>query len=126
MNKVKLVLAVLLVLNLGSCSSLLSSALPIPNPLEADKGINTDVAIGQNVTTTKKKQLIEVTVDDIGRDNSVSSNNATSMTNNYTNINWWLIAVLIFLGGLVIPSRGQYKMNQKLREDLEYERNKER
>lgn len=105
----------------------MSAALPnIPNPFVEEKGINTDVAIGQNVSTVKKKQVLAVEVADIGRDNSIKSNNATTMTNNYTNVNWWLIAILCIAVGMVIPTRGQYMQNKLLKEQLSYEREREK
>lgn len=106
---------------LSSCSTLnpLSS---IPNPLDADKGINTNVALGKNVEANNTKGLVNLDKIDIGRNNSNSSNNASSMTNNYTNVNWWLIGLLILLGGMAIPTRGQANRIKELKENLEYER----
>lgn len=115
------ILCVLTFLPLMSCSML--SPLPaIPNPLEADKGINTNVALGKNVEANNTKGLVTLDKIDIGRDNSNTSNNASSMTNNYTNINWWLIGILILLGGMAIPTRGQANRIKELKENLEYER----
>ncbi len=71
-------------LSLVSCSSLLSSAIPIDelNPLKEEKGINTNVALGKNVEANNTKGLLNLDDIDIGRDNSIKSNNATRMTNN--------------------------------------------
>lgn len=123
----KRVSIVMLALLLTSCS-LLTPLSSLPNPLEADKGINTNVALGKNVEANNTKGLITLDKIDIGRDNSNSSNNAStldgdvSMTNNYTNINWWLIGLLILLGGMAIPTRGQANRIKELKENLEYER----
>lgn len=118
MKYTKNILTILLSTYLVGCSSLLGS---LPNPLEPD-GINATVAVGKNVETKQSKQLIKV--DDIGRTNTNTSNNATSMTNNYTNVNWWLIGALVFLGGLAIPTRSQSRVIKGLQETLEYERDR--
>ena len=118
MSKVTVLLIALL---LPACSALNPLSV-IPNPLEADKGINTNVALGKNVEANNTKGLITLDKIDIGRDNSNSSQTASSITNSYTNINWWLIGALVFLGGLAIPTRGQSKMIKQLEENLEYER----
>ena len=117
----KRVNAIVLALLLSSCS-MLNPLSSLPNPLEADKGINTNVALGKNVEANNTKGLVTLDKIDIGRTNSNSSNNASSMTNNYTNINWWLIGLLILLGGMAIPTRGQANRIKELKENLEYER----
>lgn len=128
MKRLCILLVPLLIILPAGCGSLMSAAMPIdiPNPFADEKGINTDVAIGQNVSTVKKKQVLAVEVADIGRDNSIKNNTATTMTNNYTNVNWWLIAILCIAVGMVIPTRGQYMQNKLLKEQLSYEREREK
>ena len=54
--------------------------------------------------------------------NSTKYNKASEMTNNYTNINWWLIGLIILLAGMAIPTRSQNRQIKELKESLEYER----
>lgn len=113
-------LAVVLVL-LPACSTL-NPLSAIPNPLDADKGINTNVALGKNVEANNTKGLVTLDKVDIGRTNSNSSNKANSMTINNTNVNWLLIGTLILLAGMAIPTRSQANRIKELKENLEYER----
>ena len=112
------ILVFFFMLNIGSCSSLLSSA--IPNPLEEGKGINTDVQLAQTANMTKKKQLIEATVS--SSSNDTNNNNAEEISIENTNITWWLAGLLCLLAGQAIPTRSQYKQITLLKETLEYER----
>jgi len=118
--------ALALALLLSSCSML--NPLSIPNPLEDGKGINTDVAIGQTVETNKTKGLVNVDRVDIGRDNSNTSNSATTMTINQGMDKRMLIliiclvAFIILLAGMAIPTRGQANRIKELKENLAYER----
>lgn len=120
----KRVSILLLALLLSSCSALspLSVLSELPNPLEADKGINTNVAIGKTVEANTTKSLVNLDKIDIGRVNSNSSNKADTMTVNNTNINWLMIAALILLAGMAIPTRSQSKQIKELKENLDYER----
>ena len=114
-----------LALLLSSCSAL-SPLSALPNPLEAGKGINTNVAVGKNVEANNTKGLINLDkIDiglDIGRTNTNSSNNASSMIVNNSNTSWALIGIIILLAGMAIPTRGQANRINELKENLEYER----
>ena len=58
----KNILAILMLLFITSCSLLnpISALSNLPNPLEADKGINTNVAIGKDVETSTNKSLVSL------------------------------------------------------------------
>lgn len=116
--KTRLTLVFFLMFGLAGCASMLTGG--VPNPLTADKGINTDVQLAGTANMTKKKQLVEVAVD--AQDHSTTTNNAQDQVINNMNVNWWLIGLLVFLGGMAIPTRSQAKMIKKLEEDLDYER----
>ena len=120
----KRVSILVLALLLSSCAALnpLSVLSELPNPLEADKGINTNVAIGKTVEANTTKSLVNLDKIDIGRVNSNSSNQADTMTVNNTNINWAMMGALILLAGMAIPTRSQSKQIKQLEENLEYER----
>ena len=124
MKAIKHIVVFLLLLSTTSCSSLLSSAIPLPNPLEESKGINTNVALGKNVEANNTKGL--VTLDelkvDIGRDNSNSNVKANEVIYNTNNASWWLIGLLCLMAGQAIPTRSQYKQIKLLKETLEHER----
>lgn len=111
----------MLALLLSSCSAL-SVLDAIPNPLEDGKGVNTNVAMGENVEASNTKSLIALDRVDIGQSNLNSNQKASEITNNVTNINWLMIGALILLAGMAIPTRSQAKANKLLQENLDYER----
>ena len=118
---VSLVIIIVLALFLPSCS-MLNPLSSLPNPLEADKGINTNIALGKEVEANNTKGLVNLDKIDIGRSNSNSSQSASNITNNSTNINWLMIGTLILLAGMAIPTRSQALRIKELKENLEYER----
>ncbi len=123
----KKLIALTMILLITSCS-VLNPLSSIPNPLDADKGINTNVAMGKNVEANNTKGLINLDKIDIGRDNSQTSNSANSMTiNNGMNKRMLiliicLVAFIILLAGMAIPTRSQANRIKELKENLEYER----
>lgn len=106
----------------------------LPNPLEADKGINTNVALGKNVEANNTKGLVNLDKIDIGRDNSNTSTNASTTDGNVSMtinngfdkrmliLTISLVAIIILLAGMAIPTRGQANRIKELKENLEYER----
>ena len=122
MKTVKHIIVFFFLLSTISCSSLLSSAIPLPNPLEESKGINTNVALGQNVEANNTKGLITLDKLDIGRDNSNSNVKANEVIYNTSNASWWLVGLLCLMAGQAIPTRSQYKQIKLLKETLEHER----
>lgn len=110
-----------------SCS-MLNPLSALPNPLEADKGINTNVALGKNVEANNTKGLITLDKIDIGRDQSSNSHQANSMTINNGMDKRMLILIvclvsfIILLAGMAIPTRGQANRIKELKENLDYER----
>ncbi len=117
----KRVSIIILALLISSCS-MLNPLSSLPNPLEADKGINTNIAVGKEVEANNTKGLVNLDKIDIGRSNSHSSNTASSMTVNNTNINWLLIGLIVLLAGMAIPTRSQALRIKELKENLEHER----
>lgn len=123
----RIILLVILSLLLSSCSALnpLSS---LPNPLEADKGINTNVALGKNVEANNTKGLINLDKIDIARDSSATSNTANTMTINsgmdrrMLFLIVVLVSIIILLAGMAIPTRSQANRIKELKENLDYER----
>lgn len=122
MKAIKHIVVFLFLLSTTSCSSLLSSAIPLPNPLEESKGINTNVALGKNVEANNTKGLVTLDKIDIGRDNSNSNVKANEVIYNTSNASWWLIGLLCLMAGQAIPTRSQYKQIKLLKETLEHER----
>lgn len=121
------IMAVLIsALFLASCSML--NPLSIPNPLESEKGINTNVALGKDVETNTTKGLVTLDRIDIGKDNSKTRNTASNMTINSGMdrrmfiLIVCLVAVIILLAGAAIPTRSQANRIKELKENLEYER----
>ncbi len=111
----------------SSCS-MMDAAKLIPNPLEPDKGINTNVALGKNVEANNTKGLVTLDKIDVGRNSSTNTNNANSLTiNNGMDRRMLilivcLVAFIILLAGMAIPTRGQANRIKELKENLEYER----
>ena len=123
-------LVLLTLLLLTSCAAL-NPLSAIPNPLEADKGINTNVALGKNVEANNTKGLVTLDKIDIGRDQSTKTtkNNANTMTINNSSMDrrmLILVVVLVFLiilfAGMAIPTRSQASRIKELKENLDYER----
>lgn len=120
------ILILVLTTLLMSCSML--SPLPIPNPLEAEKGINTNLALGKTVETNHTKGLVTLDKIDIARDSSTTSNNANTMTINsgmdrrMLILIICLVSLIVLLAGAAIPTRGQANRIKELKENLEYER----
>lgn len=127
------VLVITLALLLTSCSTL-NPLSAIPNPLEADKGINTNVALGKNVEANNTKGLVTLDKIDIGRDNSNTSQTTSTNTGDVSVSNYngfdrrmlilviVLVSIIILLAGMAIPTRGQANRINELKENLEYER----
>ena len=123
----RLLLVTILSIILASCSALLP--LPnLPNPLSADKGINTNVALGKNVEANNTKGLVTLDKIDIGRNSSSTNNSATNLTINsgmdrrMLILVICLVALIILLAGMAIPTRGQANRIKELKENLDYER----
>lgn len=120
------ILILVLTTLLMSCSML--SPLSIPNPLEAEKGINTNLALGKTVETNRTKGLVTLDKIDIARDSSTTSNNANTMTINsgmdrrMLILIICLVSLIVLLAGAAIPTRGQANRIKELKENLEYER----
>jgi len=124
MKKLIPVVCLLLTTSCGMFSALSA----IPNPLEADKGINTNVALGKNVEANNTKGLVTLDKIDIGRDQSNNSHQANTMTINNGMDKRMLILIvslvsfIILLAGMAIPTRGQANRIKELKENLSYER----
>jgi len=117
----KVLLAFLLVLNLGSCASMLSS---LPNPLKDDKGLEVNTQLGKTNNQTKKKQLLEATVN--STDKSQTSNNAEDIKIINSNTEVYMVILLCLFAGMAIPTRGQHNQIKLLKENLKYERSNRR
>jgi len=124
----KIVLIVLITLTISSCSAL-STLSSIPNPLGADKGINTNVALGKDVSADNTKSLINVKGVDRSQQETTTNQNANQITINNSSLDkrmlllvGGLITLIVLLAGMAIPTRGQANRIRELKENLEYER----
>ncbi len=113
---------------LFSCS-MLNPLSSIPNPLEADKGINTNVALGKDVSADNTKSLVNVKGVDKSQHETTTNQNANQMTINNSSLDrrmliliGCLILLIILFAGMAIPTRGQANRIKELRENLDYER----
>lgn len=112
----------LMCIGLAGCSTLLGSAIPLPNPLEEDKGLKVNAQVGKTNTLTDKKQLGEVNLSSDSRDYSNTSNVADSIAVQNSNTESYIIYLLCLMSGLAIPTRSQYKQIKLLKETLAHER----
>ena len=124
----KKLFTVFCILYVTSCSML--NPLPsIPNPLEADKGINTNVAIGKDVSADNTKSLVNVKGVDKSKHETTTNQNANQMAINNSSMDrrmliliGSLILLIVLLAGMAIPTRGQANRIKELKENLDYER----